>query len=56
MSSCRLHSIVVIHESEMKKIKVLDVLSAHRSIICHVVILQRGVCSVWGREEKPGEA
>ena len=47
MSSCRLHSIVVIHESEMKKIKVFDVLPAHLSTICHVVIYLRGAYSVW---------
>ena len=51
-----LHSIDDLPEREMRKIKVLDVLSAHLSTICHVVILLRGVYSVWGREEEQRES
>lgn len=56
ISSCRLHSIGIIHESEMKKIKVFDVLPAHLSTICHALILLRGVYSVWSREEEQRES
>jgi len=35
---------------------VFDVLPAHLSTICHVVILLRGVYSVWSREEEQRES